>query len=197
MSAKKEDVALRQYGLTFAQPGVVNWGNELKALSYDNPGQPLILVYNSTGGNIADATYVREMHFWLMNRNHHLTTYVFGHASSCTAWVVRAANWVMIGEDSEFMIHRVIPTKAKDLDSMEREVTRCHELEQTTFSRFIEDTDISMEEVVAETAGGKEWIIGAHLAVKRGLANGIVPRTKLERISFEDWQAKQPRQNLY
>jgi ATP-dependent protease ClpP protease subunit len=191
MSAKTQDVAFRQYGLNFSQPGVANWGNTLKELSYSNADQPLILVYNSTGGNIADAKYVREMHFWLMNRNHHLTTYVFGQAASCTAWVVRAAHWVMIGQDSEFMIHRVIPIKTKTLDGMEREVKRCQQLERETFSRFIEDTDITMKEVRRKTAGGKEWNIGADLAVKRGLANGIVPRTKLERMSLEDWQAKQ------
>jgi ATP-dependent protease ClpP protease subunit len=189
----QERVLTLHYGLNFAQPGVTNWGMELQKFmdNKDNAGKPLRLVYNCVGGNIFDATYVVQMQEEIMQSDHHLTTCIFGRAASCTAWVARHAHCVMIGEDSEIMIHRVKPCEVKMLHEMEEEVARCQALERKTFSQFIEGTAITMEELVAATAFGKEWNIGAVEAVERKLADKIVPRIRRSPISLEEFQAAQ------
>jgi ATP-dependent protease ClpP protease subunit len=155
----------------------------LYSWSKNNPCKPLRINQHSTGGNIGDAELLYETYTHLRSLGHHLTIAIHGRATSCSSWVVQAADVRVMGAISEICIHEVSSKAEGPYSLMMREIERVRHLQKKTFaitcsrtaSTKTAKTPLTVEIIGEKTAEGRDWWLTAEEALKYGLIDAIEP----------------------
>src|SRR5579885_2412567 len=141
----------------------------------DNFGRPIRILMNSAGGNILDSLFLYQIFCLLRKRGHYLTIVAYGRCSSCSGWLLQAADKRVIGAESWILIHQVSSRADGYLDAMLAEIARCKQLRAQTdhLLTFRTKGKLTVETIRRRTKGGREWWIDAKTAKAHGLVDEV------------------------
>jgi ATP-dependent Clp protease protease subunit len=163
------------FGLNVDQQAVREFAINLVEWSQNNPGRPLRINLNSTGGSILDALCLRQEFQRLRALGHHLTIAVYGRAASCSSWLVQAADWRIIGDQSWLLIHEASSRADGTITAIRNELERLVQLQDQTIDILTSRTQgaLTAKMIHDHVDGGRDWWITAKDAKELGLVDEV------------------------
>lgn len=146
---------------------------ELGRWSRRDPGVPITVLFNSSGGNVLDGFALFDFLRQLRAQGHHVTTVALGRAASMGAVLLQAGDHRVIGENAFLLVHEVSHNGAGKVSEMEDSVEFTKRLQQRLLAILAQRSTLSEREIQRRWAR-KEWWLGAEEAVELGLADALL-----------------------
>jgi ATP-dependent Clp protease protease subunit len=146
---------------------------ELGRWSRRDPGAPITVMFNSSGGNVLDGLALFDFLRQLRAQGHHVTTVALGRAASMGAVLLQAGDRRVMGENAFLLVHEVSHTGMGKVSELEDSVEFTKRLQQRLLAILAQRSTLSEREIQRRWAR-KEWWLGAEEAGELGLADALL-----------------------
>lgn len=166
---KAEIVIYAPIGASFWEESITakQFSDELKKLP-DNAKEITVRI-NSPGGDVFDGITIYNL---LKQRKGRKVCIIDGIAASIASVIAMAADEVIMGEGTQFMVHKPWTGTMGNADDFEKTIQRLDDVEEQMISIYRNKTKMDRAEI-RDLLRGETWM-DADMAIEKGFANSKI-----------------------
>src|SRR5438094_475446 len=131
---------------------------ELGQWSRREPGEPIMIVFNSPGGSVLDGLALYDYLRQLRAAGHHVTTVALGRAASMGAVLLQAGDRRVIGENAFLLVHEVSHLSTGKVSEMEDGVEFTRRLQKRLLAILGQRSTLTPTQIARRWARKDWWL---------------------------------------